>query len=62
MALLTSRFHELGLGIAALALVQEQRLSRTGEVGRINAAFFQVNAVVGLVLLLATAANLWLLH
>jgi 4-hydroxybenzoate polyprenyltransferase len=52
----------IGLGIAALALVQEQRLSRTGAVGPINAAFFQVNAVVGLTLLLATAANLWLLH
>ena len=50
----------IALGIVAAALVWEQRLSRTGEVGRINVAFFQVNALVGLTLLLSVAVQIWL--
>jgi len=50
----------IALGIVAAALVWEQRLSRSGDVGRINVAFFQVNALVGLTLLLSVAVQLWL--
>ena len=50
----------IALAIVAAALVWEQRLSRTGDVGRINVAFFQVNALVGLTLLLSVAVQLWL--
>ncbi|HEY8964966.1 MAG TPA: UbiA-like polyprenyltransferase [Candidatus Methylacidiphilales bacterium] len=48
------------MGAVAVALVLEQRWSRTGDVGRINAAFFQINAVVSLVLLAATLLSLWI--
>ena len=48
-----------GLGIAAVGLVFEQRLSRSEDTGRINVAFFQVNALVGLVLLVGTALSIY---
>lgn len=50
------------LGIALGLLAYEQRLSRSGDVGRINVAFFQVNAFMGLSLLVGAALSLWLRH
>jgi hypothetical protein len=42
------------------ALVFEHRLCRTGDLTRINIAFFNMNALVGLFLVLGVAASiLW---
>ena len=43
----------------AVALVIEQKWSRSTDIGRINAAFFQINAVVSSLLLVATILSLW---
>jgi 4-hydroxybenzoate polyprenyltransferase len=53
-------YYWIALALVAAALVWEQRLSRTGEVGPINVAFFQVNALVGSALLLSVAAQYFL--
>ncbi len=43
----------------AVALVLEQKWSRSSDVGKINAAFFQINAVVSLLLLSSALLSLW---
>lgn len=48
-----------GWGLIAGALVFEHRLARTGDVARVNAAFFQANAFVGLVLLAAVGVEVF---
>jgi 4-hydroxybenzoate polyprenyltransferase len=48
-----------GWFLIAGALVFEHRLARTGDVARVNAAFFQANAFVGLVLLAAVAVEIF---
>lgn len=50
----------LAVAVVAMALVVEHRLSRTGDVGRINLAFFQINALVSAVLLGGVALDLWM--
>ena len=45
--------------IAAL-LVWEHRLVRPDDLSRVNQAFFTANAAIGLVLLAAITADLWL--
>ncbi|SDU28597.1 4-hydroxybenzoate polyprenyltransferase [Verrucomicrobium sp. GAS474] len=44
----------------AVALVLEQKWSRSNDIGRINAAFFQINAVVSSLLLVAALISLFL--
>jgi 4-hydroxybenzoate polyprenyltransferase len=44
------------------ALVVEHLLCRTGDLARINIAFFQMNALVGLFLVLGIAASLYWAH
>ncbi len=48
-----------GWALIAGALAFEHRLARTGDVARVNAAFFQANAFVGLVLLTAVGAEIF---
>jgi len=45
---------------AVAALVWEHRLTREATVGAINKAFFQVNAIVGMLLLMGVALDLWI--
>ena len=49
----------LGWFLMGLALFFEHRLARTGDVKKVNLAFFQVNAIVSLVLLLSVIWELW---
>lgn len=49
----------ISLAIVAGALVYEHRLSRTGQLDKINLAFFQMNALVGAALLIGTAIDVW---
>lgn len=49
----------ISLVIVAGALVHEHRLSRTGELDKINLAFFQMNALVGAALLAGVALDVW---
>jgi 4-hydroxybenzoate polyprenyltransferase len=60
--LLTGRgvSYYLALGLAALALVYEHRLSHSGDLKKINLAFFQANAVVSALLLAGTGIDLWM--
>jgi len=44
----------------ALLLVWEHSLVKPDDLSRVNQAFFTANAVIGLVLLAAIAADLWL--
>lgn len=48
-----------GWFLIAGALVHEHRLARTGDVARVNVAFFQANAFVGLVLLAAVVLEIF---
>jgi len=41
-------------------LVWEHRLVRPDDLSRVNQAFFSANALIGLVLLAAIAADLWI--
>ena len=43
------------------SLMFEHALCRSGDVQRINIAFFQMNALVGLILLLGVGASIYLL-
>ena len=49
----------LGWILVGCALFFEHRLARTGDVKKVNLAFFQVNAIVSLVLLLSVIWELW---
>jgi 4-hydroxybenzoate polyprenyltransferase len=49
-----------GLGGVALALAAEHWLSRSGDLQKINVAFFQINALVGALLLAGTGIDLWM--
>ena len=46
-------------GVIAALLIWEHSLVRADDLSRVNEAFFTANAVIGLVLLLAIAADLW---
>jgi 4-hydroxybenzoate polyprenyltransferase len=65
LAALPSVVPELGsiywLAYAAIALllVWEHSLVKPDDLSRVNQAFFTANAVIGLVLLAAIAADLW---
>ncbi len=50
----------LALGAIALMLLWEHSLVRPGDLSRVNDAFFTANAAIGVVLLAAIAADLWL--
>lgn len=47
-------------GISALALIWEHRLAKSADPGKINQAFFQINALVSVTLLLGVCASLYL--
>ena len=47
-----------GFGVALLGLVWEHRLARTLDVGLVNRAFFQINAMVSVALLAGVAIEL----
>lgn len=49
----------IGWSLIGMALFFEHRLARGGDVKRINLAFFQVNAVVGCLLLFSVIWELW---
>lgn len=51
--------YTLGWILIGFALLFEHRLARTGNVKKVNLAFFQVNAIVSLVLLLSVIWELW---
>lgn len=46
-------------GVIAALLIWEHSLVRADDLSRVNDAFFTANAVIGLVLLVAIAADLW---
>ncbi|MFM8537646.1 MAG: UbiA-like polyprenyltransferase [Planctomycetaceae bacterium] len=46
-------------GVIAALLIWEHSLVRADDLSRVNEAFFTANAVIGLVLLVAIAADLW---
>ena len=46
-------------GVIAALLIWEHSLVRADDLSRVNEAFFTANAVIGLVLLAAIAADLW---
>jgi 4-hydroxybenzoate polyprenyltransferase len=48
----------IAMGLIGLALIIEHSLSRSGDLGRINLAFFQMNGLVGLFLIIGVAASL----
>lgn len=52
--------YAVGWALVAMALVFEHRLGRTGDIARVNMAFFQANAFVGLVVLAAVAIEVFL--
>lgn len=66
LAVLPSVVPELGsiywlaYGAIAVLLVWEHTLVKPDDLSRVNQAFFTANAVIGLVLLTAIAADLWL--
>lgn len=51
--------YALGVGVAAVLLWSEHRLVRGGDLSRIDAAFFQRNALVSLLMLAATLLDLY---
>jgi len=51
-------FYLAGVAVSAALLVYEHRLVRPDDLSRVNQAFFAVNGTVGVLLLLATAADL----
>jgi peptide/nickel transport system permease protein len=55
-----SQIEHLILPSIALLLVWEHSLVKPDDLSRVNQAFFTANAVIGLVLLAAIAADLWL--
>jgi 4-hydroxybenzoate polyprenyltransferase len=50
----------ISLAVVAGALLYEHRLCRTGELDKINVAFFQMNALVGAALLIGVSIALWM--
>jgi 4-hydroxybenzoate polyprenyltransferase len=52
-------FYMAGVGIVTVLLIYEHWLVRPGDLSRVNQAFFQVNAVISIGLLVATAIDLW---
>jgi 4-hydroxybenzoate polyprenyltransferase len=50
----------IALAAIAALLVWEHALVRPADLSRVNDAFFTANAVIGVVLLAAIAADLWL--
>lgn len=51
--------YAVGWALIAGALAFEHRLAKTGDMARVNAAFFQANAFVGIVFLGAVAAEVF---
>jgi 4-hydroxybenzoate polyprenyltransferase len=49
----------VAMGLIFVALIFEHLLCRTGDLAKINIAFFQMNALVGLFLVLGVAASLY---
>lgn len=49
----------ISLAIVAGALIYEHLLSRTGQLDKINLAFFQMNGLVGIALLTGVALDVW---
>jgi 4-hydroxybenzoate polyprenyltransferase len=52
----------LAMGLIFFALVFEHLLCRSGDLARINVAFFQMNALVGLVLIIGVALSVYQAH
>jgi 4-hydroxybenzoate polyprenyltransferase len=51
-------FYWAGFGVALAGLVWEHRLARTLDVGLVNRAFFQINAIVSVALLVGVMLEL----
>ena len=49
----------IGIGMVAALLTYEHAIVRPNDLGRVNVAFFQTNAIISLGLLLVTLADLW---
>ena len=52
----------IAMGLIALALIIEHALGRSDDLARINLAFFQMNGLVGLFLVLGVGASLYFPH
>ena len=50
----------IGVGVVALLLTAEHLIVNPRDLSRINVAFFTVNSWVGMVIFVATAADLWM--
>jgi 4-hydroxybenzoate polyprenyltransferase len=50
----------IAMGLIFFALMVEHALCRSGDLGKINVAFFQMNALVGLVLILGVGASIYI--
>jgi len=50
----------VAMGLIFFALIFEHILCRSGDLARINVAFFQINALVGLLLIIGVGASLYL--
>jgi len=49
----------IAMGLIFLALVFEHILCRSSDLARINVAFFQMNALVGLILVIGVGVSLY---
>ena len=49
----------IAMGLIFFALIFEHALCRTGDLARINVAFFQMNALVGLILVIGVGASIY---
>ena len=47
------------MGLIFFALIFEHILCRSGDLARINVAFFQMNALVGLILVIGVGASIY---
>ena len=54
--------YSIAMGLIFIALIFEHILCRSGDLARINVAFFQMNALVGLILVIGVGASIFLDH
>ena len=52
----------IAMGLIFFALIAEHILCRSGDLAKINVAFFQMNALVGLILVVAVGVSVLLMH
>jgi 4-hydroxybenzoate polyprenyltransferase len=53
---------EIGVGVVALLLLYEHMLVSPTDLSKLNAAFFTMNGVIGMVFLASVSADLWMRH